>query len=48
MDSIFKIFLELKKQSSDNGDSFKVGSLPLTKNHKIGISHNEQPMFFIK
>ena len=48
MDSIFKIFLELKKQSSDNGDSFKVGSLPLIKNHKIGISQNEQPMFFIK
>ena len=48
MDSIFKIFLEFKKQSSDNGDSFKVGSLSLIKNHKIGISQNEQPMFFIK
>jgi hypothetical protein len=48
MDSIFKIFQELKKQASDIGDSLKVSSLPLIKNHKIGISQNEQPMFFIK
>lgn len=48
MESIFIKFLELKEQSTVNGDSFKVSSLPLIKNHKIGISHNEQPMFFIK
>lgn len=48
MDSIYKIFQELKTQSSVNGDSFNVSSLPLFKNHKIGISQNEQPMFFIK
>jgi len=48
MQSIFKIFQELKKQSSDNADSFNVGSLPIIKNHKIGISQIEQPMFFIK
>jgi hypothetical protein len=48
MDSIFKIFQELKKQSPDNGDSFNVGSLPFIYNHKIGISQIEQPMFFIK
>jgi hypothetical protein len=47
MDSIFKIFQELKKQSSDKGDSFNVASLPLITNHKIGISQIEQPMFFI-
>lgn len=48
MSSIFKIFHELKKQTSDNDDSFKVVSLPFIKNHKIGISQIEQPMFFIK
>ena len=48
MNSIFKIFQELKKHSTDNVDSFNVGSLPLIKNHKIGISQNEHPMFFIK
>ena len=48
MNSIFKIFQELKKHSTVNVDSFNVGSLPLVKNHKIGISQNEQPMFFIK
>lgn len=48
MQTIFKIFQDLKKQSSDNDDSFIVGSLPLIKNHKIGISQFEQPIFFIK
>jgi hypothetical protein len=48
MDSIFKIFLDLKTQSADFGDSFKVSSLPLSRNHKIGVSQSEQPMFFIK
>lgn len=48
MNSIFKIFKALKKQSSDDSDSFCVASLPLIKNHKIGISQIGQPMFFIK
>ncbi len=48
MDSVFEIFQELKKNSTEIVDSFNVGSLPLIKNHKIGISQNEQPMFFIK
>jgi hypothetical protein len=48
MSSVFKIFQELRKQSSDYDDSFKVVSLPLIKNHKIGISQIKQPMFFIK
>jgi hypothetical protein len=48
MDSIFKIFLELKNQSSDIGDSFRVGSIPLIRNHRIGVTQNEQPVFFIK
>ena len=48
MQTIFKIFLALKKQYSDNEDFFEIAPLPLTKNHKIGISQLEQPMFFIK
>jgi hypothetical protein len=48
MKSIFNIFYELIKQSTDNEESFNVESLPLIKNHKIGVSKSEQPMFFIK
>jgi hypothetical protein len=48
MVSIFKIFQNLKKQSSVNDESFLVSSIPSIENHKIGISKIEQPMFFIK
>jgi hypothetical protein len=48
MHSISKLFQDLKKLSAVNDDSFYVSSLPLVKNHKIGISKFEQPMFFIK
>lgn len=48
MQSVFKIFQELKNQSHNNGDSFAIASLPSIKNHKIGVSQNRQPMFFIK
>lgn len=48
MKSVFKIFQELRNESPRNGDSFAIASLPSIKNHKIGISQNGQPMFFIK
>ena len=48
MQNVFKIFQELKNESPKNGDSFAIASLPTIKNHKIGISQNGQPMFFIK
>ena len=48
MQTVFNIFQRLKALSLDNDGSFKIDSLPLIKNHKIGISHLEQPMFFIK
>ncbi len=48
MNSIFNIFQELKKQAIEIGESFNVTSLPAIKNHKIGISITEQPIFFIK
>lgn len=48
MQYVFKIFQELKNESPKNGDSFAIASLPPIKNHKLGISQNGQPMFFIK
>lgn len=48
MQKVFKIFQELKNESPKNGDSFAIASLPTTKNHKLGISQNGQPIFFIK
>lgn len=48
MKNVFKIFQELKNESPKNGDSFAIASLPTIKNHKVGISQNGQPMFFIK
>ena len=48
MVSIFNIFQELKKTSVSNADSFNIAPLPSIKNHKIGISPNKHPMFFIK
>lgn len=48
MQNVFKIFQELKNESPRNGDSFAIVPLPSIKNHKLGISQNGQPMFFIK
>jgi hypothetical protein len=48
MKTVFKIFQELKDESPTNGDSFVIASLPSMKNHKIGITKNGQPIFFIK
>jgi len=48
MKTVFKIFQELKDVSPTNGDSFVIASLPSMKNHKIGITQNGQPIFFIK
>lgn len=48
MESIFNIFQELREQSLNETDGFKVATLPLVKRHKIGISSNGQPMFFIE
>ncbi len=45
---MFNIFQELKKTSSAHADSYNIAALPFIKNHKIGISQNEYPIFFIK
>lgn len=46
--NVFTIFQELKKELPKIGDSFSIASLPTIKNHKLGISQNSQPMFFIR
>lgn len=48
MKSIFKIFQKLKNEPPKIGDGFAIDSLPMIKNHKIGISQDGQPIFFIK
>lgn len=48
MQNVFKIFQELRNQSPNYGGNFPIAALPSIKNHKIGISQNGQPMFFIK
>jgi hypothetical protein len=48
MQNVFKIFQDLKNESPRNGDSFAIATLPTIKTHKLGISFNGQPMFFIK
>lgn len=48
MQNVFKIFQGLKSQSPNDSDNFAIAALPSIKNHKIGISQNGQPMFFIK
>lgn len=48
MQNVFKIFQDLKNESPRNGDSFAIATLPTIKNHKLGISLNGQPIFFIK
>lgn len=48
MKSVFEIFQDLKKESNNNSDGFVIASLPSVKNHKIGLSAEELPMFFIK
>ncbi len=48
MKSVFNIFQKLKEEINDKSDGFVIASLPLVKNHKIGVSAEELPMFFIK
>jgi hypothetical protein len=48
MKSIFKIFQQLSEDKSSKNDSFSIASLPAIKNHKIGVSVDGLPLFFIK
>lgn len=46
--SIFKIFQDLKNVTTSNIDGFTIANLPKIKNHKIGLSKDNLPLFFIK
>jgi hypothetical protein len=46
--SIYKIFVNLQQKEIACDDSFSVASLPFTKKHKIGISREKYPMFFVE
>ena len=46
--SIYKIFSDLKCSESANESCFSTSPIPFSKKHKIGISHEGYPMFFIE
>ncbi len=46
--SIFKIFQDLNNETNNNIDGFTIANLPKIKNHKIGLSKDNLPLFFIK
>lgn len=48
MQTIFNVFQTLKKESLGSVEGFNIASLPAMQHHKIGVSSNGQPMFFIK
>ena len=48
MQSIFKIFQDLKNETLSKIDGFTIVNLPKIKNHKIGLSKDGLPLFFIK
>ena len=45
-DMIHNIFKDLKSKEHVSGETFRVGELPFSQFHKIGISHDNEPMFF--
>lgn len=48
MQSIFKTFQNLKNETPSKTDGFTIANLPKIKNHKIGLSKDGLPLFFIK
>lgn len=46
--SVYKIFTDLQRKETANADCFSVASLPFSEKHKIGISTEGYPMFFIE
>ncbi|THD33576.1 MAG: PD-(D/E)XK motif protein [Flavobacterium johnsoniae] len=45
---IYKIFANLQQKEPVNKDSFLAASLPFTQKHKIGVSSERFPLFFIE
>ena len=48
MQSIFKIFQDLKNETPSEIDGFTIANLPKIKNHKIGQSKDGLHLYFIK
>lgn len=48
MQSVFNIFQKLKEEIGSKSNGFTIAPLPLVKNHKIGVSTDGMPLFFIK
>ena len=48
MQSIFKIFQDLKNETPNKIDGFTIANLSKIKNHKIGLNKDGLPLFFIK
>ena len=46
--SVIKIFQDLKNEIPSKIDGFTIANLPKIKNHKIGLSKDGLPLFFIK
>lgn len=46
--SVYKIFADLQRKESIDNDCFSAVSLPFSEKHKIGISSEGYPMFFIE
>ncbi|MCC8087739.1 MAG: PD-(D/E)XK motif protein [Rikenellaceae bacterium] len=46
--TVYKIFKELQIKEQIHSDSFMVAPLPFSDYHKIGISNDKEPMFFIQ
>lgn len=46
--SVYKIFTNLQRKESNVDDCFSAASLPFSTKHKIGISSEGYPIFFIE
>ena len=45
---IYKIFAELQSRENNTGNLFTVAQLPFANDHKIGVSDDGYPIFFVK
>jgi len=48
MERIYRIFKNINSDKIVNKNGFSVAALPNVRNHKIGVSANGQPLYFIK
>lgn len=46
--SIYNIFADLQRSEDNQNDCFSVAPLPFNPNHKVGVSEQGFPMFFVR